>query len=86
MQKTSKNRFEGVAICLGVTAIVQSTSVTTVMIVGFVNTQMITLFQATAMIMGANIGTTVTAKIVALEPFDICKIRVSLTAIVFLFH
>ena len=54
-----------------VTAIIQSSSATTVMIVGFVNAGVMNLFQATTMIMGANIGTTITAQIVALQSFDI---------------
>ena len=69
--KTSKNRFIGVGIGALVTAIIQSSSATTVMIVGFVNAGVMNLFQATRMIMGANIGTTITAQIVALQSFDI---------------
>ena len=71
--KTSKNRFLGVLIGLVVTAIIQSSGTTTVMIVGFVNAGLMNLFQATAMIMGANIGTTITAQIVALNSFNIAK-------------
>ena len=69
--KTSKNRFIGVLIGLVVTAIIQSSGTTTVMIVGFVNAGLMNLFQATAMIMGANIGTTITAQIVALNSYII---------------
>ena len=69
--KTSKNRFVGVGVGAGVTAIIQSSSASTVMIVGFVNAGLMTLFQATAMIMGANIGTTITAQIASLGAFDI---------------
>ena len=69
--KTSKNRFIGVGIGALVTAIIQSSSATTVMIVGVVNAGVMNLFQATTMIMGANIGTTITAQIVALQSFDI---------------
>lgn len=69
--KTSKNRFIGVGIGALVTAIIQSSGATTIMIVGFVNAGVMNLFQATAMIMGANIGTTITAQIVALQSFDI---------------
>ncbi len=82
-EKISKNRLMGVGVGVGVTCIVQSSSVVTVMIVGFVNSGILNLTQATAMIMGANIGTTITAQIVALESFDISKIAVSLTAIGF---
>ena len=69
--KTGKNRFVGVGIGCLVTMLIQSSSATTVMIVGFVNAGVMTLFQATALIMGANIGTTITAQIVALNSFNI---------------
>lgn len=69
--KTSKNPWVGVGIGASVTAIIQSSGASTVMVVGFVNAGLMTLFQATAMIMGANIGTTVTAQIAALGSFDI---------------
>ena len=69
--KTSGNRFVGVGIGAGATALIQSSSATTVMIVGFVNAGIMTLYQATAMIMGANIGTTITAQIAALGSLDI---------------
>lgn len=60
----------GVGIGALATALIQSSSATTVMVVGFVNAGILNLFQATAMIMGANIGTTITAQIVALGSFD----------------
>lgn len=69
--KTSNRRLIGVGIGAGVTAIIQSSSATTVMIVGLVNAQIIDLYQATSLIMGANIGTTITAQIVALQSFDL---------------
>jgi phosphate:Na+ symporter len=69
--KTSKNRWVGIGIGCAVTAIIQSSGASTIMIVGFVNAGVMTLFQATAMIMGANIGTTVTAQIASLGSFDI---------------
>lgn len=69
--KTSKNPWVGVGIGAAVTAIIQSSGASTVMVVGFVNAGLMSLFQATAMIMGANIGTTVTAQIAALGSFDI---------------
>ena len=69
--KTSKNRWVGIGIGAAVTAIIQSSGASTIMIVGFVNAGLMTLFQATAMIMGANIGTTVTAQIASLGSFDI---------------
>ncbi len=62
----TNNRFLGVLVGAGVTAIIQSSSASTVMVVGFVNAGLMSLKQAVGVIMGANIGTTVTAWIVAL--------------------
>lgn len=69
--KISNNRFSGVGIGLLVTALVQSSSATTVMTIGFVNAGVMNLFPATSIIMGANIGTTVTGLIVSLSAFDV---------------
>lgn len=63
----TNNRFLGVLVGAGVTAIIQSSSATTVMVVGFVNAGIINLMQATGIIMGANIGTTVTSWIVSMS-------------------
>ncbi|MBR5192058.1 MAG: Na/Pi cotransporter family protein [Clostridia bacterium] len=65
--KVTTNRFAGVGVGLAVTSIIQSSTATTVMLVGFVNIGLMTLVQATNVIMGANIGTTVTAHIVSLS-------------------
>lgn len=65
--RVTSNRFAGVGIGLAVTSIIQSSTATTVMLVGFVNIGLMTLVQATNVIMGANIGTTVTAHIVSLS-------------------
>lgn len=65
------NRLAGVAVGAGVTAAVQSSSATTVMVIGFVNAGLMTLLQATGVIMGANIGTTITAQIIAFKLSDI---------------
>ena len=65
------NRFAAVGIGAAVTAIIQSSSATTVMVVGFVNAGVMSLFQAAGIIMGANIGTTVTALIVSLSALDV---------------
>lgn len=65
--KISNNRFSGVGIGTGVTAIIQSSSATSVMVIGLVNAGVMTLMQATPIIMGANIGTTVTGLLVALK-------------------
>lgn len=69
--KISNNRFAGVGIGASVTAIVQSSSATTVMVIGLVNAGVITLFQATSIIMGANIGTTVTGIMASFSSFKI---------------
>lgn len=65
MGKAAKNRFAGVGTGAAVTALVNSSSATTVMIVGFVNVGLMTLTQAASVIMGANIGTTISAFIMA---------------------
>ena len=65
-EKTSDNKLAGVGIGAATTAAIQSSGATTVMIIGFVNAGMISLGLAAAMIYGANIGTTITAQIVAL--------------------
>ena len=64
--KLTKNRLTGFLTGLGVTSIIQSSSATTVMVVGFVNSGIMTLNQSISVIMGANIGTTVTAWILSL--------------------
>ena len=68
--KTANNKWVGVGIGTVTTAILQSSSATTVMVVGFVNAGLMSLYQATAVIMGANVGTTITAQIAALQAFD----------------
>ena len=65
--RISNNRFSGVSIGAGVTAIIQSSSATSVMVIGLVNAGVMTLMQATPIIMGANIGTTITGVLVALK-------------------
>lgn len=67
LEKISNNRFSGVGIGTGVTAIIQSSSATSVMVIGLVNAGVMTLMQATPIIMGANIGTTITGVLVALK-------------------
>ena len=65
--RISNNRISGVGIGAGVTAIIQSSSATSVMVIGLVNAGVMTLMQATPIIMGANIGTTITGVLVALK-------------------
>ena len=68
--RMTTNRFAGLLTGLGVTAIIQSSSATTVMVVGFVNSGLMTLKQSINVIMGANIGTTVTAWILSLAGIE----------------
>ncbi len=68
--RMTTNRFAGLLTGLGVTAIIQSSSATTVMVVGFVNSGLMTLRQSINVIMGANIGTTVTAWILSLAGIE----------------
>ena len=69
--KTSNKRMVNVGMGVVTTAVVQSSSITTVMVVGFVNAGIMSLYQAAAIIMGANIGTTITAQIAALQAFNV---------------
>lgn len=69
--KTSDKKLVGVGLGAASTAVVQSSAITTVMVIGFVNTGIMSLTQATTIIMGANIGTTITAQIVALQAFKL---------------
>ncbi len=68
--KLTKNKATGFLTGLGVTSVIQSSSATTVMVVGFVNSGIMTLKQAISVIMGANVGTTVTAWILSLGGID----------------
>lgn len=81
----TSNPFKRVMTGLGVTAVIQSSSATTVMVVGFVNAGLITLTQAVGVIMGANIGTTVTAWLISLLGFkmDISALSIPLMAVGF---
>ncbi len=67
LEKLTANRFLGVLVGAGITAVIQSSSAMTVMVVGFVNSGMMTLRQAVWIIMGANIGTTITGQLIALD-------------------
>ena len=70
LEKLTNNPFKAVLMGLGVTAVIQSSSATTVMVVGFVNSGIMKLEQAVGIIMGANIGTTVTAWILGATGID----------------
>lgn len=77
--RTADKRLVNVGIGAAATALIQSSGVTTVLIVGFVNVGIMNLYQAAAMIMGANIGTTVTAQIAALSAFPVTTYVQALT-------
>ncbi len=67
LERFTSNRFKGVLVGAIITAIIQSSSATTVMVVGFVNSGLMTLNQAVWIIMGANIGTTITGQLIAMD-------------------
>lgn len=86
LEAMTSNRFKSVTTGLTITSIIQSSSATTVMVVGFVNAGLLALHQAIGVIMGANIGTTVTAWLISLLGFkaDISILAVPLMAVGFL--
>ncbi len=80
LARLTSNRFLAVLTGAGVTAVIQSSSVTTVLVVGFVTSGLMTLTQAAGVIVGANIGTTITAQIIAL---DVTQYALALVAVGF---
>ena len=70
LEKLTSNLFKAVALGAAVTAVIQSSSATTVMVVGFVNSGIMKLSQAVGIIMGANIGTTITSWILSLSGIE----------------
>ncbi len=85
LEVLTTNRFMGVLVGTVVTAIIQSSSATTVMVIGFVNAGLMSLAQATGVIMGANIGTTITGQLVALKVTDYAPIAIFLGVGILLF-
>ncbi|HBF9223945.1 TPA: Na/Pi cotransporter family protein [Clostridioides difficile] len=81
----TSNLFMGVLVGTGVTAVIQSSSATTVMVVGFVNAGIMTLKQAIGVIMGANIGTTVTAQLVSFDLTGMAPVALGVGIILYLF-
>ena len=79
--KATSNRFKGVLTGFGITATIQSSSATTVMLISFVSAGLINLTQATGIILGANIGTTITGWIIALIGFKLNISAIALPAI-----
>ena len=86
LEKLTANRFVGVLVGALITAIIQSSSATTVMVVGFVNSGMMTLSQAVWIIMGANIGTTITGQLIALDVGELAPLMafIGVAAVVFM--
>ncbi|MCL4419653.1 Na/Pi symporter, partial [Patescibacteria group bacterium] len=78
IEKLSSNIFKGVFVGAIVTMIIQSSSATTVMVVGFVNAGIMNLTQAIGIIMGANIGTTITAQLVSIDISALAPIAIAL--------
>ena len=82
LEKVTSNRFLGVLIGALVTAVIQSSSATTVMVVSFVNTGLMNVMQAVGVIMGANIGTTITAQMVSLDLSKIAPLFIGLGVVI----
>lgn len=78
LEKLTASRFKGFLLGAGVTAIIQSSSATTVMVVGFVNSGIMSLKQAIGIIMGANVGTTITSWILSLSGIESSNVLISL--------
>lgn len=85
LEVLTTNRIFGILVGAGVTSIIQSSSATTVMTVGFVNAGLMTLKQAAGVIMGANIGTTMTAQLIAFKLTDIAPFVLAIGAVMVLF-
>ena len=80
----TNNRFMGVLVGAAVTMLIQSSSATTVMVVGFVNAGIMTLAQSIGVIMGANIGTTITAQLIAFELTDVAPFVIAIGVLIWL--
>lgn len=85
LEVLTKNRFVGVFVGMIFTMIIQSSSATTVMVVGFVNAGLMNLAQATSVILGANIGTTITAQIIAFKLDHVAPLLVIIGVVLILF-
>ncbi|MBU3128538.1 Na/Pi cotransporter family protein [Clostridium tagluense] len=84
-EKITSNPIKGVATGAAITAVIQSSSATTVMVVGFVNAGLMNLYQAAAVIMGANIGTTVTAQLIAFKLDNIIPMFLGIGSLTIIF-
>nr|MBK5236970.1 Na/Pi cotransporter family protein [Clostridium sp.] len=84
-ERITSNPYKGVATGAIITAVIQSSSATTVMVIGFVNAGLMNLYQATAVIMGANIGTTITAQLIAFNLDAIMPVFLGVGSLTILF-
>ncbi len=85
LEGATSNKFRAILVGIAVTVLVQSSSATDVMVIGFVNSELMTLGQAIGVIMGANIGTTVTAQITAFNVSAYAPLLIFLGAVIFMF-
>ncbi|HBA94010.1 MAG TPA: hypothetical protein DCZ02_05270 [Ruminococcaceae bacterium] len=85
LERLTRNRFKGFLLGVLVTAIIQSSSATTVMVMGFLNAGIMDLFQATGVIIGANIGTTITAVLIAIDVSAIAPICIFIGTVMSMF-
>ena len=85
LEKLTSNRIIGTAVGAVVTSIIQSSSATTVMVVGFVNAGLMSLTQALSVILGANVGTTITAQIIAFKISAVALPAIGIGAVIVLF-
>lgn len=85
LEKLTRNRFLGFLLGALVTVVIQSSSATTVMVMGFINAEIMDLAQATGVIFGANIGTTITSVLIALDVSAIAPICIGLGALLMLY-
>lgn len=81
----TQNRFVGMLVGILFTAVVQSSSATTVMVVSFVNSGLMNLYQAAGVILGANIGTTITGQLIAFNLSDVAPLFVITGVVMFMF-
>lgn len=85
LEKLTRNRFKGFLLGVLVTAVIQSSSATTVMLMGFLNAGIMDLAQATGVIIGANIGTTITAVLIAIDVSAIAPFCIFIGTVMALF-
>ena len=85
LEHVTSNKLIGVILGIGVTVLIQSSSATDMMVIGFVNSGLMTLAQAILVIMGANIGTTITAQITAFDLASFAPILLFIGCIMYLF-